>query len=125
MKNPVAKHSHKFNRSSTFRDRTKYNRKEVGLITSDGYIGDPEDWSEEFAKDRAETLGIDLTEDHWKIITFFREFSEEYGISPSSRVAQKEANKRFGIESKEFYNLFPNGPKQAAMISGLKKPSGC
>jgi len=95
------------------------------LKNEDGYMVDPSKWSEEYAKWRAQDLGIELTDVHWGIINLFREFIVDKAITPSSRIAQKEAKKRFGVDSKGFYALFPNGPKQAAMVAGGLKPSGC
>jgi len=94
-------------------------------MTEDGYMKDPSKWSERYAMWRSQCLNIELTEAHWDIIRLFREYISEKGITPSSRVAQKEAKKRFNIDSKTFYMLFPNGPKQVAMITGGIKPSGC
>lgn len=95
------------------------------LKNEDGYMVDPSQWSEEYAAWRAEDLGITLTDTHWNIIHMFRHFISDKGITPSSRVAQKESKKKYGIDSKGFYQLFPNGPKQVAMIAGGIKPSGC
>jgi len=95
------------------------------LKSEDGYMVEPSKWSKEYAEWRATDLDIDLTEAHWDIVKLFREFIEDKAITPSSRVAQKEAKKRFGLDSKGFYALFPNGPKQVAMIAGGIKPSGC
>ena len=97
----------------------------ASLMNEDGYMADPNAWSEGYAKWRAEALNIELTEQHWEIVNLFREFIVDKAITPSARIAQKEAKKRFGLDSKGFYSLFPNGPKQAAMLSGGIKPSGC
>ena len=95
------------------------------LMNDDGYMSTPEQWTEDYATWRAAALNIELTEKHWEIVNLFRELITEKAITPSARIAQKEAKKRFGLDSKGFYALFPNGPKQAAMLSGGIKPSGC
>ena len=97
----------------------------AALKNEDGYMVDPSQWSEDYAKWRAQDLGIEMTEMHWNIINVFREYIVDKAITPSSRIAQKEAKKRFGVDSKGFYALFPIGPKQAAMVAGGIKPSGC
>ncbi|MBT5229146.1 MAG: TusE/DsrC/DsvC family sulfur relay protein [Methylococcales bacterium] len=94
-------------------------------MNEDGYMMDPAGWTEAYCEWRAEGLNIALTDAHWEIVNLFREFIIDKAITPSARIAQKEAKKRFGLDSKGFYSLFPNGPKQAAMISGGIKPSGC
>jgi tRNA 2-thiouridine synthesizing protein E len=95
------------------------------LKNEDGYMINPNDWSKGYAQWCAGELKINLTEIHWNIINLFREFIEDKAITPSARIAQKEAKKRFNLDSKGFYTLFPNGPKQVSMISGGIKPSGC
>jgi len=95
------------------------------LKNDDGYMVDPTQWSKEYAEWRADDLGIEMTDEHWSIVDLFREFIVEHAITPSSRIAQKEAKKRFGMDSKKIYTLFPNGPKQASMVAGGIKPSGC
>lgn len=97
----------------------------ASMKNEDGYMVDPSTWTEDYAEWRATDLGIEMTDEHRKIVALFREFIEENGITPSSRVVQKEAQKRFGIDSKQLYTLFPNGPKMAAMVAGGIKPSGC
>ncbi len=97
----------------------------AALKNEDGYMLDPSQWSKEYAAWRASDLGIEMTEIHWEIIDMFRDFIEDKAITPSSRIAQKEAKSRFGLDSKGFYTLFPNGPKQASMVAGGIKPSGC
>ena len=76
------------------------------LKNDDGYMVDPAQWTREYAEWRAEDLGIEMTDEHWKIVDLFREFIVEHAITPSSRIAQKEAKKRFGYDSKGFYTLF-------------------
>jgi len=95
------------------------------MCGDDGYMLDPTKWTTGYAEWKAGDLGITLSEDHWKLINLFREYYDEFQITPSSRVAQKLAKKEYSIDSKGFYTLFPNGPKQCSMISGLYKPSGC
>ena len=73
--------------------------------------------------------GIDLSDDHWEIINFLREYYEEYQIAPAVRVLTKAVGKKLGKDkgnSKYLYELFPYGPgKQACKFAGLPKPTGC
>ena len=78
----------------------------------------------------AKTEGVDeLTEDHWKVVNFLREYYEEYQIAPAVRVLTKAVGKKMGKDkgnSKYLYGLFPYGPgKQACRYAGLPKPTGC
>ena len=72
---------------------------------------------------------IDLTDDHWDIINFLREYYEEYQIAPAVRVLTKAVGKKLGKDkgnSKYLYELFPYGPgKQACKFAGLPKLTGC
>lgn len=90
-------------------------------IGDDGYITDPSVWNEQYAQLSADQLDIEMTGEHWDIIQKFRDYINEYNSTPSARIALR----KFGVDSKQFYALFPNGPKQAAMIAGGIKPSGC
>jgi tRNA 2-thiouridine synthesizing protein E len=70
-----------------------------------------------------------LTDEHWDIINFLREYYEEYQIAPAVRVLTKAVAKKLGKDkgnSKYLYGLFPYGPgKQACRYAGLPKPTGC
>ncbi len=62
----------------------------------------------------------ELTENHWEVINFLREYYEEYQIAPAVRVLTKAIGKKLGKDkgnSKYLYELFPYGPaKQACKI---------
>jgi len=96
----------------------------------EGYIqGSPELWSKELAELIAESEEIDMSDEHWEVVNFLRNYYEEYQIAPAIRVLVKAIKKSFGPEkgnNKYLYELFPYGPaKQACKIAGLPKPTGC
>lgn len=95
----------------------------------EGYLTNLEEWSPELAELMAQEDDLELTENHWEVINFLREYYEEYQIAPAIRVLTKQIGKRFGKEkgnSKYLYELFPYGPaKQACRYAGLPKPTGC
>ncbi len=95
----------------------------------EGYIEDLNLWSPEVAEIMAQEDGQELTEQHWEVINFLREYYDEYQIAPAVRVLTKQIGKRLGPEkgnSKYLYELFPYGPaKQACRYAGLPKPTGC
>lgn len=95
------------------------------LKSDDGYMTDPSQWSDSYAAWRMQEMGISANETHWNIIRWMREYMDKYSITPDQRTMLRKAGKELGYTSKEFYILFPNGPKQAAMIAGGTKPSGC
>jgi len=92
-------------------------------LDEDGFIQEPELWNEELAKELAKTEGVEeLTEDHWKIVNYLRNYYLEYGIAPMVRKLCKDT----GYDLKTIYELFPSGPaKGACKIAGLPKPTGC
>ena len=93
-------------------------------VDEDGFLQEPDKWCEEFAALYASTEGIEgeLTEDHWKVINYLREYYVQFGIAPMIRKLCKET----GFKLKYIYELFPSGPaKGACKLAGLPKPTGC
>ena len=95
----------------------------------EGYLVNLSDWTEDVAKEIAKTENVDMTENHWEVVNFLRQYYDEYQIAPAVRVLTKAIGKQLGEEkgnSKYLYELFPYGPaKQACKIAGLPKPTGC
>ncbi len=98
-------------------------------VDEEGYINNTDDWNKEVAEHLAQGEGVDLSEPHWEVINFLRDYYEEYKIAPMTRILTKAIGKKFGKEkgnTKYLYELFPAGPaKQACKIAGLPKPTGC
>lgn len=92
-------------------------------VNEEGFLVNPDEWTEDMAPALAETVGIyELTDMHWKVIRFMRSDFAERDQAPSVRRIKNVG----GVPTKELYRLFPNGPaKKAALISGLGKPQGC
>jgi TusE/DsrC/DsvC family sulfur relay protein len=98
-------------------------------VDEEGYLTNLNEWTREIAVELAKSENVEMTEGHWEIIDFLREYYEEYQIAPAVRVLTKAIGKKYGKEkgdSKYLYGLFPYGPaKQACKIAGLPKPTGC
>ena len=94
-----------------------------------GYLLDSNDWCEELAPIIAEQENITLSEQHWEVVHFVRDFYVEYNTSPAIRMLVKAMAQKLGEEkgnSMYLYKLFPKGPaKQATKIAGLPKPARC
>ncbi|WP_031514265.1 TusE/DsrC/DsvC family sulfur relay protein [Desulfofalx alkaliphila] len=92
-------------------------------IDEDGFLINTDQWSEAVAHMFAKDEGIDeLTEDHWKVINYLRDYFFQFGIAPMIRKLCKET----GFSLKQIYQLFPTGPaKGACKLAGLPKPTGC
>ncbi len=93
------------------------------MVDEDGFMENPEEWNERVALALASTEDVtELTEDHWKIINYLRDYFKQYGIAPMIRKLCKET----GFSLKTIYELFPSGPaKGACKVAGLAKPTGC
>lgn len=92
-------------------------------VDEDGFIQVPDAWTPELAEAIAKTEEVDnLSEDHWKVIYYLRNYYKEFGIAPMIRKLCKETD----FKLKYIYELFPSGPaKGACKIAGLPKPTGC
>ncbi len=91
-------------------------------LNEDGFLADPNEWDEDVAQSFAANEGIVLTEEHWKIIKYVRNYWEQFGKEPMIRKLCKET----GVSLERLMELFPPGPlKTLCKISGLPKPKGC
>jgi len=98
-------------------------------VDEEGYLVNLNDWNEEVAVYLAQTENVTLTDQHWEVLNFLRDYYNEFQIAPAVRVLTKAIGKKLGAEkgnSQYLYELFPYGPaKQACKIAGLAKPTGC
>lgn len=92
-------------------------------VDEDGFMENPSEWDSNIALALASTENLtELTENHWKLINYLREYYAQFGIAPMIRKLCKET----GFTLKEVYELFPSGPaKGACKVAGLSKPTGC
>lgn len=91
-------------------------------VNEEGFLNDATQWTPEIGEAIAEAIGLHLTPEHWKVITFCREDAAREGQPPGLRRIAKLS----GVGTKELYALFPKGPgKLAARVAGLPKPHGC
>nr|WP_193988755.1 TusE/DsrC/DsvC family sulfur relay protein [Lelliottia steviae] len=106
----------------------EFNNKQIET-DKQGYLLDTNDWSKELAPIIAEQENITLSEQHWEVVHFVRDFYLEYNTSPAIRMLVKAMAQKLGEEkgnSMYLYKLFPKGPaKQATKIAGLPKPARC
>jgi TusE/DsrC/DsvC family sulfur relay protein len=92
-------------------------------VDEDGFIQDPANWDEAVAKSLAATEAVEeLTDDHWKVVNYLRDYYLEFNMAPMIRMLCKST----GFKLKQIYELFPSGPaKGACKVAGLPKPTGC
>ena len=89
----------------------------------DGFMIDPGLWSDEVACAIANEEGIDdMTEEHWKVVIYIRDYWKENDLAPAVRLICKEC----GVGVRRIYKLFTSGPARGACrVAGLPKPDGC
>jgi len=98
-------------------------------VDEDGYLVNLEDWTEDVANHLAGQEEVEMTEAHWEVVNFLRDYYNEYKIAPMIKILVKALGQKLGPEkgnTKYLYELYPAGPaKQACKIAGLPKPTGC
>ena len=83
-------------------------------------------WTEETARIIAQSMGIELTERHWKVIRFLRTHylnvgAERYHAHEFSQTLDERFADEGGL--KYLYQLFPDGPlNQGCRIAGVPSP---
>jgi tRNA 2-thiouridine synthesizing protein E len=93
------------------------------VFDSEGFLADSHQWTEEVARVLAQESGLEvLTDAHWQVIRFLREYYLQNGRAPLHR----ELKKGTGMSLLEIENLFPGGLKQGARrLAGLPNPKTC
>ncbi len=92
-------------------------------VDEDGFIQDPSIWNEQLAAAIAPTEDVsEMTEDHWKLVNYIRNYYIQFGIAPMIRKMCKDT----GFDLKKVYEMFPTGPaKGACKVAGLPNGKGC
>ena len=96
----------------------------------DGFLLDPDDWTEELAASIAEEFsmpkGSALTKEQWNLIHIIREYYYDNGSVPELRKILKQLKAQLGPEKatrKYVYALFPYGyGQQGCKIAGMRQP---
>ncbi|WP_110972422.1 TusE/DsrC/DsvC family sulfur relay protein [Pseudomonas huaxiensis] len=98
-------------------------------LDKDGYLVELSDWSEDVAQALAARESLELSADHWEVLTLLRQFYQEFELSPATRPLIKYTALKLGVEkgnSLHLNRLFNGTPaKLAAKLAGLPKPTNC
>ena len=98
-------------------------------VDKEGFLVDLDEWSNATAVELAMRERVDLTAEHWAVISVLRDFYAATGVSPSMRPFVKLIGQRLGPKkgtSIYLLSLFPGSPaKIAAKIAGLPRPTNC
>lgn len=102
---------------------------------AEGYLINPQDWNEEVAEAMAfqqtQQDHVKLTDEHWGLITYVRDYFAENKVHPSMHKLVMTLGKNIGKHfhdhkayEKYLYELFPHGPiPELCKLAGLSKPS--
>lgn len=93
---------------------------------NEGYLLDSSDWTRDWAIRSAAVDGVVLSEEHWRVIEFIRDWFDDNQSVPEARrvigaLAEATGDKR-GAKAR-MYELFPHGyGQQACRYAGMRKP---
>jgi tRNA 2-thiouridine synthesizing protein E len=91
-------------------------------VNEEGFLIEPSQWTEELGEELARLIGIELTDEHRRLVRFLREDYEAEGQTATLR----RVSTRTGVPVKTLFTLFPGKPaKKLAYVAGLPKPKGC
>jgi TusE/DsrC/DsvC family sulfur relay protein len=100
---------------------TTMNGREIH-VDDEGFLTEYDEWDDDLGKVLASNIGVDLTDEHWKVIHFLRDDYKTQGETATLRRVTTVS----GVPTKELFVLFPKKPaKKMAYVSGLPKPHGC
>ncbi len=90
---------------------------------ADGFLSEISSWNQQVAEELARRNEIwPLTEDHWKVIRFLRDYYLKYAQGP----VILKISRATGLSVQHICELFPCGMVRGAYrIAGLPRPPGC
>jgi tRNA 2-thiouridine synthesizing protein E len=83
-------------------------------------------WNRNQSIDMASLEDIKLSDEHWDVIVFLRDYYVEMGLPRFARTTSRALNKRFSAQggSKYLHSLFSGGPvTQGSRIANLPTPA--
>ena len=91
-------------------------------VNDEGFLVDPDDWTEDLGAEFGRLIGVEMTEDHWKLVTYLRQDYKAQGETPNLRRVSTQT----GMPVKQLFTLFPGKPaKKMSYVAGVPKPKGC
>lgn len=96
---------------------------------SEGYLRDLSDWSEDFVRALADQEGLALTDAHWQVVYWLREYYSERGVQAQVRAMIKHFSALWDAQrgsNHALHALFPRGgpQKQGNRLAGLLRTKG-
>ena len=98
-------------------------RREDEELDDDGFLREMSQWSRDLAHELAKRNDLGpLTEEHWKVIEFVRDYYLKHGSGPPV----VKVGKATGLSARTICELFPCGIARGAFrLAGLPRPEGC
>ena len=91
-------------------------------VNDEGFLTEFDEWTEDIGAELAKNIDVEMTDEHWKLITWLRADYKEKGETATTRRVQKVG----GVPTKEQFALFPKKPaRKMSYIAGVPKPKGC
>lgn len=84
-------------------------------LNTNGYLINFDAWNKDFAIQLAKEHDLELTDCHWHVINFLRDYQSEYGIAPDPREIIKKLSKQIN----------PTAPCTRQHLEGLFGEGGC
>jgi tRNA 2-thiouridine synthesizing protein E len=99
------------------------------VTDSEGYLVDPADWSEGFARHQAQQEGLSLNAEHWEVLRHQRDYYARHGVQASVRDMIRHFRRIWGADkgnNRYLHQLFPRGgpQKQGNRLAGLLRTKG-
>ncbi len=99
------------------------------LLDAEGYLCRLEDWSEAFAVTLAKQEGLALTDEHWQVVRYLRDYFRDHGVQAQVRAMIKHFTAKWGAEKGSnhyLHDIFPRGgpQKQGNRFAGLLRTKG-
>lgn len=94
----------------------------------EGFLRHLDEWNPDVAHSIALSLNVQLSTEHWDVIHIVRQFYQDFGLSPTSRVTLKLLKEQVDptFSSIQLMRLFGGRARRhLAQIAGLPKPPDC
>lgn len=96
---------------------------------SEGYLRNLDEWSDDFVRAQAQAEGLELSDEHWQLIRFLRNYYAEHGVQAQVRAMIRHFSQAWGPErgnNHYLHQIFPRGgpQKQGNRLAGLLRTKG-
>jgi len=84
------------------------------------------EWTRAKSQIRANLEGIELSDEHWAVLVFLRQYYLHYGLPMTARTTAQALKTHFAVKGGNGYlhRLFTNGPvTQGSRLANLRTPA--